>query len=70
MYKKHNNKIIRGSMGLLYGIPLMGAAATQVNALPAGTAKNIAGTAVGLQSVSLVAHAMPKMKKGKKGMYY
>ncbi len=32
----------------------MGAAAGQVNTLPAGLAKDISGTAVGLQGVALV----------------
>ena len=46
--------MVKGFMNLMVGIPLMGAAAGQVNTLPAGLAKDISGTAVGLQGVALV----------------
>jgi hypothetical protein len=50
-------KLIKNFLGTMIGIPLMGASASQVNAMDAGTAKTLAGTAVGLQGVALVAHS-------------
>ena len=55
-------KLIKNMMGTMIAVPLVGATASQVNALPAGTAKNIAGIVPGLQSVALVAHATKPIK--------
>ena len=51
-------KLIKNFMGTMVALPLIGATATMTNALPAGTARDITGTAVGLQSVALVGHTM------------
>lgn len=50
-------KLIKNFMGTMIGVPLMSASASQVSAMDAGTAKTLAGTAVGLQGVALVAHS-------------
>ena len=55
--------MLTGSIGLLAAIPIMGAGASMVNTLPAGTARTMAGTAVGLQSVALVGNSMGNMHK-------
>ena len=56
-------KLIKNFMGTIVGVPLIGATASQVNALPAGTAKNIAGIVPGLQATALVMHATKPIKK-------
>ena len=63
-------KLMKNFMGLMVGIPLVSAAASQVNAMPAGTAKDFSGTAVGLSGVALMGHALkgipkPKLKRSK-----
>lgn len=58
-------KMIRNFMGIMVGVPLMGAAAGEVAKLPTGTAKTLAGTAVGLQGVALVGHSMKMLPKSK-----
>lgn len=68
---KIKNKFIKVAITNLIAIPLIGATATQVNNLPAGTAKNIVGVVPGLQSIALVSKNLklinnkPKMKGGK-----
>lgn len=62
-------KMIGNFMGTMVALPLVGASASMVNTLPAGTAKDLAGTAVGLQGVALVGHslkAVPGMKMSNK----
>jgi hypothetical protein len=74
---KRTKKLIGNFVGTMVGIPLMGASATMANAMPAGMAKDLTGTAVGLQGVALVSHSLkgidtsfgiqqPKRKKQKK----
>lgn len=55
--------VIKSSIGILVGAPLMSASAAQVNTLPAGTARTLAGTAVGLQGVGLIGHTLGSMPK-------
>lgn len=47
----------------LVGVGLIGATATGVNALPAGTAKTVAGIVPGLQGISLVGANLKPLKK-------
>jgi len=66
--KKRNGDSFVGNMvstgvGNLVGVGLMGATADMTNALPAGTAKSLAGTAVGLQGVALIGHNVKSVKK-------
>lgn len=49
---------MRGYVSLIGGIPLIGAAASQVNTLSPGIAKNMAGTAVSLGSVALLGNTL------------
>ena len=63
--------MLKMGIGNLIAIPLIGASAAQVGALPAGTpelAKSMAGTAVGLQGVALLGHNVGYAKRafGKK----
>jgi hypothetical protein len=58
-------KLIKNMFGTLVALPLMGASASQVNSMDAGTAKTLAGTAVGLQGVALVGHSMRMIPKQK-----
>lgn len=63
------NTIIGNFMGTMVAVPLVGASASMVNTMPAGTAKDLAGTAVGLQGVALVGHSLkvvPGMKMSHK----
>jgi len=56
----------------LVGVGLIGASANAVAALPAGTAKNIAGVVPGLQSTALMSANLGMLtggKKKKKGSY-
>lgn len=78
MKKKNKNTMIGNFMGTMMALPLVGASAGVANALPAGTAKDLAGTAVGLQGVALVGHSLgavpgmskkSRMKKSKKIRY-
>jgi hypothetical protein len=52
------NTMIGNFMGTMVGIPLVGASASMANAMPAGMAKDLTGTAVGLQGVALVGHSL------------
>lgn len=65
--KKNNltSGVIKAGIGTLVAVPLMGASATQVAALPAGTAKTLAGTAVGLQGVGIIGMNLKPLKKAK-----
>ena len=56
-----SKKMIKNFMGTMVALPLVGASASMANALPAGTARDLAGTAVGLQSVALVGHSLGAM---------
>jgi hypothetical protein len=56
-------KMLKGMAGLMIGIPLIGAASEQTNAMSSGTAKTIAGAVVGLGSVALVGHSMKMLPK-------
>ena len=49
-------------VGTLVGVGLMGATATQINALPAGTAKTVAGIVPGLQATALVGSNLKAFK--------
>ena len=60
--KDLSSGVIKSGVRLLGAIPLMGAAASQVNALPTGTAKTISGTAVGLGSVAMVGESMKPLR--------
>ena len=68
--KKKEPNMIKMAVGNLVAIPLIGASAGMVNALPAGTAKSVVGIVPGLQSVALVNQNLKmfpdKNKKGKK----
>jgi hypothetical protein len=74
MKRKSNSMtgdMLKMGIGNLIAIPLIGASAAQVAALPAGTSdftKSMAGTAVGMQSVALLGHNVGYAKKafGKK----
>ena len=55
--------MISMGVGNLVGVGLISASAGAVGALPAGTAKDIAGTAVGMQSVALLGHNVGYVKK-------
>lgn len=76
---KKKNTMIGNFMGTMMALPLVGASAGAVNALPAGTAQTLSGTAVGLQGVALVGHSLgtvpnmsnkkSKMKKSKRIKY-
>lgn len=55
--------MVNMGVGNLLGVGLMGASASAVGGLPAGTAKDLAGTAVGLQGVALLGHNIGYVKK-------
>jgi len=61
MTMNNTKKTMKGYANLIMGIPLIGVAASQVNTLPSGIAKKMAGTAVGLGSVALVSDTMKKV---------
>ena len=52
--ENYTKKMIKTGVGNLVGVGLIGASAQAVGGLSAGTAKTLAGTAVGLQGVSLL----------------
>ena len=56
-------EVIKAGITTMVAIPLIGASATQVAALPAGTARTLAGTAVGLQGVGLIGVNLKPLKK-------
>ena len=60
--------MIKMGVGNIVGTSLIGASAGAAAAIPAGMAKDIAGTAVGMQSVALLGHNVGYVKKafGKK----
>jgi hypothetical protein len=53
-YQKQTAGMLNASIGTMVGVGLIGATAPMVQALPVGTARTIAGTAVGLQGVALL----------------
>ena len=55
--------MIKMGVGNLVGVGLMGASAEAVGGLHDGTAKTLAGTAVGLQGVALMGHNLGYVKK-------
>jgi hypothetical protein len=57
--------LIKTGVGNIVGVGLIGASATAAGALPAGMAKDFAGTAVGLQGVALIGHNLKPLKKVK-----
>jgi hypothetical protein len=70
--KKKNNSSFTGDMiktgiATMVGVGMIDATATQVAALPAGTAKTLAGTAVGLQGVALMGPSIKLAKKSLSG---
>lgn len=70
--RRKNNSMLGNTLnmgvGNILGAGLMGASAGAVNSLPAGTAKDLAGTAVGLQGVALLGHNIKYTKKAFKGL--
>lgn len=59
------NKMLKGFTGMMIGIPLLGAASSQVSSMDSGMAKTMAGTAVGLGSVALVGESLKMLPKSK-----
>ena len=55
--------MIKMGVGNLVGVGLIGASAGAVGGLHAGTTKDIAGMAVGMQSVALLGHNVGYVKK-------
>jgi len=53
-YQTQTGNMIKAGVGTMVGIGLIGATAPMVAALPVGTARTMAGTAVGLQGVALL----------------
>ena len=73
MTKKKSNMMgdfVKTGVTTMVGVGLIGATSGMANAMPAGTAKNLVGTTVGLQSVALMGPSIKLVKKsfgGKKG---
>jgi len=68
-YGSMTGDMIKMGTGALVGTAMIGATATQVAALPAGTAKTVSGIVPGLQGVALVGHQLkyvPGMTKKKR----
>jgi len=63
-YRRENDSMVGNFMGTMVALPLVGVSASMANALPAGTARDLAGTAVGLQGVALVGHSLRALPKG------
>lgn len=65
--------MIKMGVGTLVGTGLIGASASAVGGLSAGTTKDIAGMAVGMQGVALLGHNVGYAKKAfgskKKGSF-
>lgn len=57
--------VLSAGVSTMVGVGMMGATADMVSSLPAGTAKTIAGTTVGLQGIALLG---PNIKLAKKSM--
>lgn len=71
-YQSMTGDMINMGVGALVGTAMIGATATQVAGLPAGTAKTIAGIVPGLQSTAMVGHTLkyvPGMTKKKKSSW-
>ena len=58
--------MIKMGIGNIIGTGMISASAGAVGALPAGTTKDIAGMAVGMQSVALLGHNVGYVKKSLK----
>lgn len=56
--KNMTKNMVQNFMGTMVALPLVGASASMANTMPAGMAKDLTGTAVGLQGVALVGHSM------------
>ena len=66
MAKKKDNfvgNMVNMGVGNIVGTGLIGASANVAAGIPAGTAKTIAGTAVGMQSVALLGHNVKFVKQ-------
>jgi type IV secretory pathway TrbL component len=57
-YQNQMKGMMGATVGTLVGTSMLGATSSMVQGLPAGTAKTIAGTAVGLQGVALLGPSM------------
>ena len=53
-YQKQMKGMLNTTVGTMVGVGLIGATSQMVQALPVGTARTMAGTAVGLQGVALL----------------
>lgn len=62
-HRRMGNSLVGMGLGNLMAIPLIGASASMANTIPAGTAKTLAGTAVGMQGVALLGHNAGYAKK-------
>lgn len=75
-HKKHARRkgslvgdMVTTGMGNIVGVGLIGATSSMANALPAGTAKTLTGTAVGLQGVAMLGPNLKLAKKSMKGFW-
>ena len=59
------NNLIKNMLGTMIAVPLIGASASQVGAMPSGMAKDLSGAAVGLQGVSLIGYSIGSMSNFK-----
>lgn len=65
MVKKNKSALgnmMSAGVGTMVGVGMMGATASMVNQMPAGTAKSIAGVVPGLQATALVGHNLKMVK--------
>ena len=69
-YGDMTGNMVRMGTGALVGTAMIGATAGQVAALPAGTAKTVAGIVPGLQATSLVGQQLGAMGMTKKKRRY
>lgn len=72
MTKKKDNftgDLLSTGMSNIVGVGMMDATSSMVNSLSAGTAKTLAGTAVGLQGVALLGNNLKLAKKSLKSMW-
>jgi len=60
---KYGDTAIGNAVKILIAVPLIGATSTQINALSAGTAKDIASIVPGLQSTALAGETLKSTKK-------
>lgn len=57
-YQRQTAGMLGAAVGTMAGIGVLGATSSMVQALPVGTARTMAGTAVGLQGVALLGPSM------------